>query len=402
MLNRFGARWKSTRWLVIPKFNVQGSMFTPQPPRPMALATAGVLVLAACEATPTPSPTVPPTPAPSLTSTPSPTQTQTRTRPPLPTQKPSRTLTPTWTATITPGPSPTGTPQPPLTAHQWQPGPVLIQMGVSPVDVTRLLGPSPDFILYSSGQLIIRKCDQNLCNFRTQTLPRREVCSLLNTIDQFGFFDYDPATFHAPESGARSIFIEVNGWRRASLELSQLDRWLADPNWFDKEHGCDHCAERPVIPPALRNTYHLLTTFLPAKMKDYQADRLGVWLSKPYMEGAAAPWMPDSPSLADLQERAKCPSGKTQALVLPGAEAIRVSEYTNRLLMDGYAPIFTEGDLRLQVVSQWLLPEQSPAACDETSGSLPAAAAPTSSAILSCDPQDGQIPTPSATPLWYH
>ena len=191
-------------------------------------------------------------------------------------------------------------------------------------------------------------------------------------------------------------------WRTASIELNQLDRWLADPSWFDKAHKCDHCAERPLIPPALRNTNRLLTTYLPPKMIDYQADRLGVYLSKPYVEGAPAPWLLDTPSLANLQQRSRCPSGQSQALILAGDEAVRVAEFTNKMLLEGYAPIFTEGDLRLQVVSQWLLPEQAPAACGETSGSLPAAAAPTATFTLSCSPQDGQIPTPSATPIWYH
>ena len=120
-------------------------------------------------------------------------------------------------------------------------------MGVSPVDVTRPLGPSPDFILYSSGQLIVRQCDQDLCKFRTQTLARREVCSLLNTIDQLGFFDYDPGTFHSPSEGGQATFIQVNAWRQAEVRISQLGRWLVDPNWFNKELNCSHCTEIPLI-----------------------------------------------------------------------------------------------------------------------------------------------------------
>ena len=364
-------------------------------------ASVLILVLSACQAEPTPAPSPTPSPLPSLT--PSPTTTVTRTRPPLPTRVPSRTPTPTLVPSSTPGPSPTSTRQPTLSAHEWQPGLVLLQMGSQPGDASRPLGPSPDFILYSSGQLITRQCDQGLCSYTTRDLPRREVCTLLNTIDQLGFFDYDPATFISPAKGGRSIYIEANAWRKASVQINELDRWLADLTWFDKQNNCSGCTVHPVIQPALRDTYNFMSTYRPTGMKSYQADRLALWLSKPFVEGPPAPWLLAAPTLNDLQARSKCPAaGQLQAVVLEGDEAVQVAEFTNKMLTEGYAPIFTEGKLELQVVTQWLLPEQAPAACGETNGSLPGRAAPTPAFTLRCDPQDGSIPTPSPTPLWYH
>lgn len=361
-----------------------------------------ILALSACQqATPSPSPT--PSPQPSLTASPTATPSPTRTRPPLPTPIPSQTSTPTPVPTITPGPSPTSTRQPPLTDHTWLPGRVLLQMGVEPGNASQQLGPSPDFILYASGQLIVRQCNQTLCSYLTQMLPHRETCTVLNTIDQLGFFDYDPGTFHSPSEGGQATFIQVNAWRQAEVRISQLGRWLVDPNWFNKELNCSHCTEIPLIQPALRDTYTFLSTYRPAGMKSYQPDQLAIWISKPFVEGPPAPWLLTVPTLADLYERSKCSAaGQSQAVILSGSEAVQVAEFTNKMLLEGYAPMFTEGSLTLQVVTQWLLPEQVPAACGEARGSLPGKAAPTPAFSLSCSPQDGLIPTPSPTPLWFH
>ena len=353
-----------------------------------------LFLLVACQATLTPRPTLDPTFSP----TPSPRETTTRH--PIPTQPPTRTPSATPLLSPTPGPSPTSTPLPPLTAHTWQPAPILVQAGYYDKDNLTPFGRDPSLVLYADGQLIVKQCQGNRCSLGTQKLSQSGVCSFLNTIDRQGFFDYDDQTFQAPQSGGRAFYLIVNAWRSKSIEFDNLDQWLLDPSWLDKQLRCIQCTSHPVILAALANTFDFLDRYHPTGLKIFQPDRLAVWISPPWLDGTPSPWLLQDLPLSQLYSSSRCSDAhSSRALELNGADAVKVSETINQAINSGNAPIFTEGNLKLQMVDKWLLPGEAAAACHETTNQLPAARLPTPDFQLQCQPSDGLFPIPTPTPL---
>ncbi len=200
------------------------------------------------------SPTDTSTSQPIATNTSTPQPTATMTLKPRPTLKPVGeltqqaearadfyTLTPTRTPTPTPTVTPTPTPLPvaPLVAHDWTTEPVLLRFGQIGGDGADPLDYSlPSLILYSDGTLIYRQWAESSDGAgRLQLwqvdLDRQKICALLNTIDQAGFFDYDPKTY-VPEGqylsfdGSSSTVIEVNAWRSKHISLYGLWVFLND------------------------------------------------------------------------------------------------------------------------------------------------------------------------------
>ena len=349
-----------------------------------------LLIFSACQATPTP-----PTP---IAPTDSPVPSQTATLHPIPTSRP--TLAPSGTPVLspTPGPSPTSTALPPLVAHTWQPAPVLVQAGYYDKDNLSPFGKEPYLVLYATGQLIMKQCQGARCTLGTQTLDRQGICSFLNTIDRQGFFDYDPSTFQSPQGGGRAFYLEVNAWRSKSVQIDGLDQWLQDPSWLDKQLHCTNCVARPVVLAALANTFDFLNRYHPTGLKTFQADRLAVWISQPWLAGTSTPWLLQGISLSQMYTDSRCSDpANGRAIELTGSEAVSVSEYVNQIVSLGNPPVFTEGNLKLQVVDQWLLPGEVAAGCGETTDTLPAVSYPTPDFQLQCQPSDGLIPIPTPT-----
>ena len=135
-------------------------------------------------------------------------------------------------------------------------------------------------------------------------------------------------------------------------------------------------------------------------MKTFQADRLAVWISKPWLAGTPVPWLLQGISLSQMYTDSRCSDPSIgRAIELTGSDAVRVSEYVNQMINLGNPPVFTEGNLTLQLVDQWLLPGEAAAGCNETTDPLPAASYPTPDFQLACQPSDGLLPVPTATPL---
>ena len=253
-------------------------------------------------------------------------------------------------------------------------------------------------MLLADGQLIVRNCSQDVCTYQTDQLDQEQVCSLLNTIDQTGFFDYDPTSFVSPQQTSHKVFMQVSAWRSISIELDQLDAWLANPNWLNDQIKCNNCVANPIIPPALSNTYYLLKYFRPSGMQDYQPKAMALWLTTPWVIGAPAPWTLQSPSLSELLARSRCSgSDQKQAVILEGDEASRVSDYISQMVTAGYAPVFSDGQITLQVVTQWLLPFEDPASCTTGQQASPNPVATPIQAIQ-CNPSDGLVPIVTPTP----
>jgi len=308
---------------------------------------------------------------------------------------------PSFTSTSqTPITAPSPTPLIDLTAgfREWLPDPILIQVGtirdlkIDPFD------RDPSFVLYSSGNLIQKKCTSGSCQYLTANLNSRQVCSLLNTIELTGFFDYDPSSYRPPLAGGEITYIEVTAWRNQRIAFYQLKDWLEDPNWLDRLLGCDDCRKAPEIKPALAETYWLLEDLEIPGAAIYQPASLALWLSEPQLAGDPVDWSLSSPSLTRLAGMSQCSlATQHQAVVLTGSEAERTASYINQVIKQGFSPIFTENGSVFQVTTHWLLPYEQAAGCGESSNQFPAGDISPSMEMLSCRLSDGFIPTPTST-----
>jgi hypothetical protein len=314
-----------------------------------------------------------------------------------PEQSPAPTTTSTYySSNATPNPTPlidstTG-------FREWLPEPILIQAGtihdlkIDPFD------RDPSFVLYANGLLIQKKCDSSSCQYLTASLNMRQTCSLLNTIELYGFFDYDPSSYQTPLAGGEITYLEVTSWRNQHIALYQLKDWLEDPDWLDRLLGCDDCRKPPEIKPALSETYWLLEDLEIPGAVVYQPPSLALWLSEPQLAGDPQDWALSTPSLNRLVSMSQCPSeDQHQAVILTGTEAESVASYINQVINQGFPPIFKENGGLYQVATRWLLPYERAAGCGESTNQFPSADIPAATEMLSCRFSDGIIPTRTST-----
>ena len=343
----------------------------------MKKAALFLLLLAAC--TPVARPTVAPSPStiPTLTNTP--TIAATVATPDTPTV--SATLIPTLTST----------PVPPLVAHQWSQGDPLVTMdqygqgdggctftGSLPITLTLM----PNGTLY----VLEWSSDGLSSQIRTTKLSGDNTCQLLNSIDQAGFFDYDPATYvrdaehwYPPVAGMGFTAISVQSWRSNSIELYGAAVFIQAQEQVD----CKLCMspDFPAILPALRKTYDLLTGYKHLAMQTYQPDRVGVWIvpGTDPDKWDAVDWPLSSPSVADLASLPEDPNG-APVTILTGVKAAAVEKMFGQKINDCGLVVMNGFDI-YRVFARPLLPNEY-------------AAAPLPKVSLSCSPADGAIQTP--------
>lgn len=115
------------------------------------------------------------------------------TPPTLTTQVDASTPTATPKPTLTPRPTRTHTPTPPPTLTPWPTKEVLAQFGLFGGDggwdyYAFIGGDMPKWILYTDGQLIVRKEDNRGVWFEETVLTVSQMCSFLSQIEEVGFF----------------------------------------------------------------------------------------------------------------------------------------------------------------------------------------------------------------------
>lgn len=101
----------------------------------------------------------------------------------------------------TPGPSPAPTSTFPANARRWQSGPVVALLYYSPGFTMEQYAWSamPSLVVYADGRVIVAGDDvagaQGGYGLGMAQVEPAEVCSLLNRIDGYGFFDYNAAEY---------------------------------------------------------------------------------------------------------------------------------------------------------------------------------------------------------------
>jgi hypothetical protein len=323
------------------------------------------------------------------------------------TQTPSLTATtiyypiftpkPKWTLT----PSLTSTPVPPLKPYSWISEPVLIEFNSWGGDgCCGILAP-PMLILYSDGKLFqsnwIEINGENKLQVFYKQLSLREVCAFLNTIDQFGFFDYDPSTYRSPDSdnmpidGAPHFVINVNAWRKKDITPYALGSYIySEGTW---EEDCPECPSLPPIPPSLRNTFNLLNNYPVEGAEIYNPDRIAVLIEQVDSDKKANEWPLTNPKLSDLFLRASQNTTTTgQELLITKDEARSVYDAVGQSieLYDGF--LFHEGQLTYRLYVRPLLPFEAPAELDAIRSQIPSQSFENPGLPLSCKPSDGILP----------
>jgi hypothetical protein len=217
---------------------------------------------------------------------------QTATPKPTFTLQPTETLAPRPTATFTPNPAKE----------------VLLQFGQFGGDggweYFAFLGrDTPDLILYTDGQLIIKKEDPNGIWFEETKLTVPQICSFLSKIDQMGFFDLksngtggtdDPlyqfdSTTQFSEGGPAYV-IQVNGTKHKQIDIYY--------NYV------------PYLIPKARQIFSLFSHYSPpSKLANYQAQFMLLRIEKglgdfeyPTPPPAPQTWPTDLPSLDALEK----------------------------------------------------------------------------------------------------
>jgi hypothetical protein len=282
--------------------------------------------------------------------------------------------------------------------RDWLPEPILIQAGVIHDLKRDPFDRDPSFVLFSNGTLIQKNCSTTSCDYTNAKLNTKQICSLLNTVDLYGFYDYDPSSYQTPIAGGEITYIEVSAWRSQHIALYQLKDWLEDPNWLDRLLECNDCRKPPEIKSALSETYWLLDSLEIPGTEVFHPESLALWLSEPELAGEPADWSLSSPSLSRLAGMSQCQNpDQHQAVVLTGSEAESVASYINQVINQGLSPIFSENGLVHQISTRWLLPYEQAAGCGESTNRFPSADIPLPIEMMSCRVSDGVIPTPTST-----
>jgi hypothetical protein len=124
--------------------------------------------------------------------------------------------------------------------------------------------------------------------------------------------------------------LEVAGLAEADAIISVgVYEFIGTQEYYERTgEPCPLCTNPesfPVILPALRNTYKLLSGYQPGSLRPYQPQRVGVWIA-PDIDADkwdAVDWPLSSPSVADLASLPADANG-TPVAILTGSRAAAV------------------------------------------------------------------------------
>jgi len=307
----------------------------------------------------------------------------------------TQTTTSTRTQSPTAGPSPTSTPLPPFTSFSWEAQPIMIEAAKIKGNPLDYFNYTPFFILYGDGFVVKRSCDEGECRYLQSQLDQDALCQLVNSLALTGFLSAKPEAFSVPGSSDTEIALRVNLYQINAVQISDLDKWVESPGWYQDTLGCTNCFTPPSIDPAFIALYQLLRDYPNSNFSGLRAERLALMLTKPIIAGDPQPWSETITPLSQLAQLSLCPEGqdKRQAVVLEGAEARSIAEFVS--MNRNEAALFSEWDQTWQVQTRWLLPLEMPQTCQGSAGFYPPPDYP--DILWSCDPGMGTIPSPTPT-----
>jgi hypothetical protein len=319
------------------------------------------------------------------------TKTPTRTSPPTrtPTLIPTITNTPTITPTSTPWP--TITPSGELKTHTWMADPILVYFNSWGGDGGWFPQPQ-NLVLYSDGQLFVYNVGFRGSGQYVTQLSRQEMCELLNTIDQIGFFDYDHATNNYQYfmgDGGSTVNILVNAWQSKSFEVPDL-------------FGIAESAIQSRVEPSeslniAMNTFRLLSNYSSDSLQLYLPENIEIWLYPPaYGYEITELWPEGLPPLSELFEEAQLVE-EVDEFGIESLRRLRLECEEGYLFIQAFnelphRELYSDGEITLVVNVIGLLPYPYPDMDPFSSGLYLNNTPPPTT--LTCGPEDGLLAIP--------
>jgi hypothetical protein len=301
-----------------------------------------------------------------------------------------KTRTPTKTIRHTPEASLTSTPQPPLEPHTWEVEQVLLQVEQGGGDGCCYQTNPPSLVLYADGLFIKSRLSEDyLYEMYGRVLARQEICTLLNTLDQIGFLDYDHSIFMAPMDGAPDTNIIVNAWKSNDIGGQILETWVyRGGDWWITECPPENgCSPPPIILPALANTVILLDNYDPGGLQRIMAEKMIIWALPedvyPIEDAKLKPWPIKEITLEEISKATK--SNDFYSMVVSDEQTVKSLE---RYVTNGF---YKEGDLQLKIFIRPLWPAETHFGISAPEIPIPSPVVPPGTK-LSCVPEDGTLP----------
>jgi hypothetical protein len=234
------------------------------------------------------------------------------TPPTLATQVDASTPTATPKPTLTPRPTRTHTPIPTATFTPWPTKEILAQFGVFGGDggwdyYAFIGGDMPKWILYTDGQLIVQKEDNNGIWFEETTLTVPQMCSFLSQIENVSFFTLEVDNSSELEAGIPTANPIYKFDDSTQFFEGGSDYVLQVNGPHPRQISVYHSYVQYLIPEA-RRVFNLFNNYSPpSRLTEYQPQYLLLRIERGLgnsEHATPAPimqtWPADLPSLATL------------------------------------------------------------------------------------------------------
>jgi hypothetical protein len=279
---------------------------------------------------------------PNVTSAPTKTAVSIATFTPSPTLIPTQTPTKTPSPTFTSQPSSTSTPKPKATSTPLPTKEVLLQFGIFGGDGGQRTDyyfgrDTPKLILYTDGQLLIQKEDDNGKWFMETTLSVSQMCSFLSQVEKAGFYSLEFNNSSEPAYPTDNPIYKFNDTAQFSEGGSYYVIQVNGPK-PRQIYVYSHYVQYLI--PEARRVFNLFNNYSPpSKLTDYQAQYMLLWIEKgpgDSIYSTPAPiqqtWYADLPSIDELE------NDNIEALAYPDDHTNQISQ----VLVEGeyIKPIF--------------------------------------------------------------
>jgi hypothetical protein len=191
-----------------------------------------------------------------------------------------------------------------------------------------------EFVFYADGRIILLQGFDQDGEWRyrllTKMYSRKEMCSILNTIDRTRFLEYDAGEYRPQDSeffsidGSNTTAITVNAWKSNSGRFYALRSYL---QFYDALTPVPDLTGFPPISPALRDLYYFLDLYPSEGLELYQPERLGLIVTNSdsavvESHSPVVDWFFDEFSLAEI-EKATSVRGYPSEFYIVEGESVR-------------------------------------------------------------------------------
>ncbi|MCL4505729.1 MAG: hypothetical protein M1434_01285 [Chloroflexi bacterium] len=256
-------------------------------------------------------------------------------------------------------------------------------------------------ILYTNGTFITGQLSDNHIEIMQGKFSRKEVCALLNTLDQTGFLnlasqDWDQNTNRAQyegvmaDEGAPSTIIEVNAWLTQTVSFYELNLLL------NVLKGQPDSVKDRYVPKVIRDTDSLLAHTEPRTLTSFVPNRLALVVrsygqrtyAKDYLKWPLS--LPLSKLISSTLENVD--QIVPRAIEGPEATWFYRQFYQHVRFTDGVS--FSENGVAYSINAFPLFPFETFAGRVAGEYSIPSSDVPITTTPMTCYPADGVLPIP--------